>query len=150
MIISKILKNRIQFHFIFFQGINLSGGQKQRVSLARALYHDAEIYFLDDPLSSVDFHIADHIFQNALSSNGMLKGKVRRQFFNTRLQLTLAKSVVVSSLFTDTIASYSYDGISSSNRSHHCTKERLYIRKRYLSFVSREEWRFCWILANIF
>ncbi|KAF7052786.1 hypothetical protein CFC21_060835 [Triticum aestivum] len=40
------------------RGVNLSGGQKQRVQLARALYHDADIYLLDDPFSCVDAHTA--------------------------------------------------------------------------------------------
>ncbi|KAI5710679.1 hypothetical protein M8J75_010653 [Diaphorina citri] len=46
------------------KGINLSGGQKQRVSLARAVYNDADMYFLDDPLSAVDSHVGKHIFDN--------------------------------------------------------------------------------------
>ncbi|XP_030761803.1 multidrug resistance-associated protein 1 isoform X2 [Sitophilus oryzae] len=59
------------------KGINLSGGQKQRVSLARAVYADAEIYFLDDPLSAVDSHVGKHIFDEVLGPKGLLKNKTR-------------------------------------------------------------------------
>ncbi|KAG0440557.1 hypothetical protein HPB47_016252, partial [Ixodes persulcatus] len=58
------------------KGINLSGGQKQRVSLARAVYSDTDIYFLDDPLSAVDSHVGRHIFENVIGPNGALKNKV--------------------------------------------------------------------------
>jgi len=36
------------------------------VSLARALYSDADIYLLDDPLSAVDTIVGDSIFQKAI------------------------------------------------------------------------------------
>ena len=40
------------------RGINASGGQKARISLARACYSDADVIFLDDPLSAVDPDVA--------------------------------------------------------------------------------------------
>jgi ATP-binding cassette subfamily C (CFTR/MRP) protein 1 len=58
------------------QGINLSGGQKQRVALARAVYQDCDIYLLDDPLSAVDSHVGKHLFDNVISSQGLLGSKV--------------------------------------------------------------------------
>ncbi|XP_075974897.1 multidrug resistance-associated protein 1-like isoform X2 [Anticarsia gemmatalis] len=59
------------------KGINLSGGQKQRVSLARAVYYDADNYFLDDPLSAVDSHVGKHIFDKVIGPSGLLKNKTR-------------------------------------------------------------------------
>ncbi|XP_069695544.1 multidrug resistance-associated protein 1 isoform X5 [Periplaneta americana] len=59
------------------KGINLSGGQKQRVSLARAVYNNADVYFLDDPLSAVDSHVGKHIFENVIGHTGMLHRKTR-------------------------------------------------------------------------
>ncbi|KAI4305508.1 hypothetical protein L6164_028870 [Bauhinia variegata] len=48
------------------RGIKLSGGQKQRIQLARAIYNDADIYFLDDPFSAVDTHTGSHLYMKCL------------------------------------------------------------------------------------
>ncbi|CAL1286915.1 unnamed protein product [Larinioides sclopetarius] len=59
------------------KGVNLSGGQKQRVSIARAVYQDADIYLLDDPLSAVDSHVGAHIFTHVIGPHGALRNKTR-------------------------------------------------------------------------
>ena len=48
------------------RGVSLSGGQRARVNLARAVYSDADIYLLDDPLSSVDVKVSNEIFEKCI------------------------------------------------------------------------------------
>ncbi|KAF8422979.1 P-loop containing nucleoside triphosphate hydrolase protein [Tirmania nivea] len=57
------------------RGITVSGGQKQRINIARAIYFDAGIVLMDDPLSAVDAHVGRHLFDEAIC--GLLKGKCR-------------------------------------------------------------------------
>lgn len=55
------------------RGVSLSGGQRARVNLARAIYKDADVYLLDDPLSAVDTHVGRELFVNCIA--GFLKEK---------------------------------------------------------------------------
>ncbi|KAJ8955573.1 hypothetical protein NQ318_001403 [Aromia moschata] len=48
------------------RGVLLSGGQKARVNLARAIYKDADVYLLDDPLSAVDTEVGKQLFDNCI------------------------------------------------------------------------------------
>ncbi|KAK4540267.1 hypothetical protein LTR36_009672 [Oleoguttula mirabilis] len=57
------------------RGITVSGGQKQRLNIARAIYFNADIVLMDDPLSAVDAHVGKHIMDNAIC--GLLKDKCR-------------------------------------------------------------------------
>jgi len=57
------------------RGINVSGGQKARIALARAVFSDADIYLLDDPLSAVDAHVGSHLFDKCIKE--ALGGKTR-------------------------------------------------------------------------
>ncbi|KAF2003407.1 hypothetical protein P154DRAFT_543812 [Amniculicola lignicola CBS 123094] len=57
------------------RGITVSGGQKQRMNIARAIYFNADIVLMDDPLSAVDAHVGRHIMDNAIC--GLLKDKCR-------------------------------------------------------------------------
>jgi len=56
------------------RGVNISGGPKARISLARAVYSNADIVLLDDPLSAVDPEVANKIFDECVL--GALKDKL--------------------------------------------------------------------------
>uniref|UniRef100_A0A8C7JJH3 Multidrug resistance-associated protein 4 n=1 Tax=Oncorhynchus kisutch TaxID=8019 RepID=A0A8C7JJH3_ONCKI len=81
------------------RGATLSGGQKARVSLARAVYQDADIYLLDDPLSAVDAEVGKHLFECIC---GLLRKKPRilvthqLQYLKAADQILVLKEVSVS------------------------------------------------------
>ena len=55
------------------RGISVSGGQKARIALARAVYSDADLCVLDDPLSAVDAHVGAALFFDCIAR--ALKGR---------------------------------------------------------------------------
>ncbi|XP_043965411.1 ATP-binding cassette sub-family C member 4-like isoform X2 [Gambusia affinis] len=57
------------------RGATLSGGQKARLNLARAVYEEADVYLLDDPLSAVDAEVGKHLFEQCIC--GLLQNKCR-------------------------------------------------------------------------
>ena len=57
------------------RGSNISGGQRTRLVLARCIYHEPDLFILDDPLSALDMHVADKILREALLVG--LKGTTR-------------------------------------------------------------------------
>ncbi|XP_012274748.1 probable multidrug resistance-associated protein lethal(2)03659 [Orussus abietinus] len=75
------------------RGISLSGGQRARVNLARAVYADAAIYLLDDPLSAVDTHVGKHMFQECIDK--YLKGKTRILVTHQIQHLSNADRIIV-------------------------------------------------------
>jgi ABC-type multidrug transport system fused ATPase/permease subunit len=57
------------------RGITISGGQKQRLNIARAIYFNADIVLMDDPLSAVDANVGQYLFDHAIT--GLLQNKCR-------------------------------------------------------------------------
>ncbi|POS84754.1 hypothetical protein EPUL_003663 [Erysiphe pulchra] len=57
------------------RGVTISGGQKQRINIARAIYFDANLILMDDPLSAVDAHVGRQIFDQAILK--LMKNKSR-------------------------------------------------------------------------
>ena len=57
------------------RGLQCSGGQRSRIGLARALYSDANVCLLDDPLSAVDVKVAKTIFYSAIQDLAVKRNK---------------------------------------------------------------------------
>lgn len=84
------------------RGVSLSGGQRARVNLARAIYRQADIYLLDDPLSAVDTHVGKHLFEECI--NRYLSGKTRILVTHQLQYLKKADHIVV----LDDVSAYKY------------------------------------------
>lgn len=89
-----VLKPSGDLTMIAEKGTNLSGGQRARISLARALYMDADIYLLDDPLASVDRRVAKEIFDRCIGRHGLLKNKTRL-LITHQMQYTLESDQII-------------------------------------------------------
>ena len=56
-------------HQLKSNGSNISGGQKQRLSIARELYRDCEVLFVDEPSASLDDQTSEYIYDTLLLLN---------------------------------------------------------------------------------
>ena len=88
------------------RGVQLSGGQRARIGLARALYRDADVLLLDDPLSAVDSRVGRVIFYDAILNLALGRNKCvvlathQHQFIHEQ------RCVLVSDGRIDCIGSY--------------------------------------------
>ena len=79
--------------FVGEHGVAMSGGQRARLNLARAVYADADVYLLDDPLSAVDAKVSEHIFDQCVCK--LLKEKIVILATYTEKHMKAANQVVV-------------------------------------------------------
>lgn len=75
------------------RGINLSGGQKARVNLARAVYANANILMLDDPLAALDQYVSQKVFEECIKK--YLHDKTRLFATNNQQYLSLCDRIIV-------------------------------------------------------
>jgi len=75
------------------RGVMLSGGQRARVALARAVYSDADIFLLDDPLSAVDAKVGKHLLEKCICEK--LVDKIRILVTHQLQHLYQADKVIV-------------------------------------------------------
>ncbi|XP_008659190.1 ABC transporter C family member 13 isoform X2 [Zea mays] len=75
------------------KGTNLSGGQRARLALARALYHNSDVYLFDDILSAVDSQVASCILEKAIMGHQLMQKT--RLLSTHNLQAIFAADMIV-------------------------------------------------------
>ncbi|XP_053732526.1 ATP-binding cassette sub-family C member 4-like isoform X2 [Synchiropus splendidus] len=93
------------------RGANLSGGQRARISLARAVYQDADIYLLDDPLSAVDAEVGRHLLEECIC--GVLEEKLV-VLVTHQLQYLKAADLIVALKEGEVVAQGTYGELEGS------------------------------------
>lgn len=78
---------------------------KARVAMARAVYQDADIYLLDDPLAAVDAHVGQHMFQRCIIDELLLQKDT-----SSENKCPLKKNIVI--LVTNAIQYLSHPNVS--------------------------------------
>ena len=108
------------------KGITLSGGQKQRTAIARAVYADADLAILDDPLSALDAHVSKDVFKRCirgvLRRNSVLLVTHALQFTEFADNILVMKDgrVVASGTYSDLMErDSSFQSMMRSYRGHH-------------------------------
>ncbi|CAG8565444.1 11234_t:CDS:10, partial [Racocetra persica] len=96
------------------KGINLSGGQKQRVNIARAVYFDADIVLLDDPLSAVDAHVGKYLFTNCIQGS---LAKKTRILVTHQLQLLSQVDYIICMEDGEIVEQGTYEELINANKS---------------------------------
>ena len=94
------------------RGVTLSGGQKARISLARAVYHEADIYLFDDPLSAVDVRVGREIFEKCV--RGLLKQKLILMVTH-QINYVIQSDLIVMMNEGSIVSSGTYEEIVSDN-----------------------------------
>uniref|UniRef100_A0A8H7K1N0 ABC transporter domain-containing protein n=1 Tax=Bionectria ochroleuca TaxID=29856 RepID=A0A8H7K1N0_BIOOC len=87
------------------KGVSLSGGQRQRISLARALYHDAELLILDDIFTGLDEKTSQQICWRVFGPDGLLRSR--------RTTVVLCTQATQFMFVADQIVELSSDGTVS-------------------------------------
>ncbi|KAJ7402865.1 hypothetical protein BTVI_82723 [Pitangus sulphuratus] len=120
------------------RGVNISGGQKQRVSLARAVYSNADLYLLDDPLSAVDVHVGKHLFEKLIGPSGLLKKRV-----NSSKEEGQGRSLQQKGLLKHKDSSF------GQQKAHTKNKEKVAAGSMKMSVVLKYlqafDWRWMWL-----
>lgn len=75
-------------------GVGLSGGQKARVALARAVYSQANVLLLDDPLSALDHQTAEIVVRKCFGGPLLMGRTVILVTHRTELTCGIAQQLV--------------------------------------------------------
>jgi ATP-binding cassette, subfamily C (CFTR/MRP), member 4 len=88
------------------RGVQCSGGQRARIGLARALYRDADVLVVDDPLSAVDSKVGRQLYQDALLGLGVKRGKCVILATHQHQYVHDSRCVLVTSGRVDCVGTY--------------------------------------------